>query len=268
MRRVLEIAVLGYTALEMYENSISRAGHSGLQLGAAGYCAPTLCEREYEAQVVNIISNIRERDIKYGRLFKHDTTRPDLNINKVPEQHPACWQPEDEKVDLTSPDGGFTWLDLDRPAFCPVEGYTRELIPHLLTNNSREHVVNWEGADVVPEPPFEDSRARLDRVAAALTSYGLSVSNTTHIGTAMLSETYVHVRWWWILYPSVLQLASAVLPLPTIWYSHRIGAPLWKSSLLAIYYHQIEYLGLKADTSVERRSGMDKAAREKRLRFR
>lgn len=235
----------------MYEDNKSRSGHPSLRLGAAGYCSLTLCEREYEAQVVNGVSESHERGIKFGRLFKHNTTRPDSNMDTIPKQHPTCWQPEDEKVDLTSPDGGFTWLNLEKRAFCPVEGYARELIPHLLSNNSREHVMRCDRADRVPEPPVEDSRARLDHVAAALTSYGLSVSNTTHLGTVILSETYLHVRWWWIVYPSVLQLASAVLLLSTIWYSHRIGALLWKSSLLAVYYHQIEDLGLKADTSVE-----------------
>lgn len=256
------IVVLGYTALKLDYNG---SGQPRLGLGAAGYCALTFCEREYEAQVVSSVSNIRIRDIKYGRLFRLNTTEPDSPISTVARQ-PTCWQPEDEKVDLTSPDEGFTWLDLDRHAFCPVDSYARELIPHLLINNSREHVVHWDRTDGVPDE-VEDSKARLDRVAAALTTYGLSASNTTHLGTVMLSETYLNVRWWWIIYPSVLQLASAVLLLSTIWYSHRIGAPLWKSSLLAIYYHQIEDLGLKGDTSVERLSGMDKAARETKLRF-
>ena len=60
--------------------------------------------------------------------------------------------------------------------------------------------------------------------------------------------------------PALLQVASTVLFIATVVYSHRIGAPIWKSSVLAIWYHAAEDLRGESEIAVERLSDMGKLA--------
>lgn len=58
-----------------------------------------------------------------------------------------------------------------------------------------------------------------------------------------------------------------ILLVLTILYSRRVGAPLWKSSLLAFHYHQLGDSEPKNDPFVERLSGIDTAAQQTTVRL-
>jgi hypothetical protein len=58
----------------------------------------------------------------------------------------------------------------------------------------------------------------------------------------------------------VLELASAILFLSTVFYSRHLRVLIWKSSLLAIYYHQIE--DLQEGRASLLLSDMDKASND------
>jgi hypothetical protein len=66
------------------------------------------------------------------------------------------------------------------------------------------------------------------------------------------------VRWQWIALPALLELGGVVLLLSTILYSRHVKVPIWKSSLLAIYYHQVE--DLRESRAIFLLSEMDKAS--------
>lgn len=105
----------------------------------------------------------------------------------------------------------------------------------------------------------------LENIAAALTSYGLSTSNLTVPGKAFLPQSYVRVRWQWIALPALLELASLVLFLSTVVYSRRIGVPIWKSSLLAVCYHDIKEL--RETERLSLLSDIDKASSSTSVQF-
>jgi hypothetical protein len=107
--------------------------------------------------------------------------------------------------------------------------------------------------------------SKLEGVAAALTSYGLSTSNNAVAGRVFLPQPYVRVRWLWIELPAFLQLASLVLFLSTVVYSRRIGVPTWKSSLLTICYHEVEELHERGRVTLL--SDMDKASSTTSIQF-
>jgi hypothetical protein len=52
-------------------------------------------------------------------------------------------------------------------------------------------------------------------------------------GTAISSESYVHVRWAFAAVPIAVVVACAVFVLVSMWLTRRVGAQLWKSSALA-----------------------------------
>lgn len=101
----------------------------------------------------------------------------------------------------------------------------------------------------------------LEGIAASLTSYGLAQSNNSISGYAFHDEIYVHVRWPWIVLPVVLQVSTIILFIATVIHSRRVGAPVWKSSLLAIWYHRTEESLDDGEAPRERLSDMRKLAR-------
>jgi hypothetical protein len=115
------------------------------------------------------------------------------------------------------------------------------------------------------QPPGTEER--LENIAIALENYGLEKADTKVLGRAYAEESYVQVRWWWILLPTLLQLSTLVLFIITVVYSHLNGVPIWKSSILAIIYHAVEDLDEKKDVAAERLSGMDAVAQMDKVQF-
>lgn len=59
-------------------------------------------------------------------------------------------------------------------------------------------------------------------------------------------ETYVHIRWLWLILPVALVIGTFVLLLTTILKSHHDAGGIWKTSVLATLFH-----GLEEDTRVQ-----------------
>jgi len=102
--------------------------------------------------------------------------------------------------------------------------------------------------------------SELADLATSLTNYGTISSNQNAIGKALSPIVTVRARWQWITLPALLQLASAALFFSTVLYSRYTRVPIWKSSLLAIYYHQID--GLQENKASLLLSDMDKASND------
>jgi hypothetical protein len=84
-------------------------------------------------------------------------------------------------------------------------------------------------------------------------------------GYTVVDETYVRVRWRWIVLPVTLQVLSLVLFISTIIQSKRLGAPIWKSSILAAIYHSIAEKDNEYD--LNRLSSMHNAASTTSVQF-
>ena len=176
-------------------------------------------------------------------------------------------------------------IDPSRRATCPVNNYVNDIQAYLTANitmvlssepdstGSLEKLFMLQNGRLNPRintvgPKSTRSfQKRLENIATALTNYGLETTNETVRGRAYVEETYVKVRWWWILLPALLQLSTLILFITTVVYSHRKGIPIWKSSILAIIYHGVEDLDEKKDLAAERLSGMDAVARMDKVQF-
>ncbi|KAI0832181.1 hypothetical protein F5Y06DRAFT_307492 [Hypoxylon sp. FL0890] len=89
-------------------------------------------------------------------------------------------------------------------------------------------------------------------VAASMTKYlrlyeqtsrmGENRSDTTAIGTAWTDETFVHVRWEWMVLPVVLEGLALAFLIGTIIQSKMSGIALWKSSTLPMLEGKVRSL--------------------------
>jgi len=79
-----------------------------------------------------------------------------------------------------------------------------------------------------------------------------TVSNGTdqgyYAGTARSQETYVHIRWLWLIYPAALVVAALVFVVATMVQTHARGVRHWKDDPLALLCCRVdeEVLGKKS----------------------
>ena len=77
-------------------------------------------------------------------------------------------------------------------------------------------------------------------VATAMTNNLRMKSGTVAIGTAIALETYIYVRWLWLLLPLIMVSLATVLLALTVWQSRRWDIPNWRSSALAAMMHGVQ----------------------------
>jgi hypothetical protein len=64
---------------------------------------------------------------------------------------------------------------------------------------------------------------------------------TTHVhGTASVTETYVQIAWYWLVFPFAMDVCGAMFLLLATIQSRRKGLRPWKSSVLPLLYHGLE----------------------------
>lgn len=90
----------------------------------------------------------------------------------------------------------------------------------------------------------------MDHIATAITNRMRLTSGQMAIGTATSLESYIHVRWKWLLLPMCLILLTAIVLGLTMWQTHVLGLPSWRGNALATMAHGLQGYG---GTTVERR---------------
>ena len=79
-------------------------------------------------------------------------------------------------------------------------------------------------------------------IADSLTKLALDMqSNSTVSGSIVIMLSHVYVRWAWLLFPAILNIASVAYLLTTIWTTHKHNVPLWKTSLVAALFHGVQH---------------------------
>jgi hypothetical protein len=59
-------------------------------------------------------------------------------------------------------------------------------------------------------------------------------------------QTFIKVRWPWVILPCVCYCLGSVFLLLSIWQTQKTGVPIWKNSALAILTHGLDYLALRS----------------------
>ena len=79
-------------------------------------------------------------------------------------------------------------------------------------------------------------------IATSLTNLAFAAEPSHNVvyGQAALPVTHVEVRFEWMILPALLEVAAIVLLVLTKLVTRKTGAPLWKDSLLATFFHGFE----------------------------
>jgi hypothetical protein len=112
----------------------------------------------------------------------------------------------------------------------------------------------------------EDLGALMETVAVSLTDYIRNISSTPQYGTVWGEETYVHIRWLWLILPMTLAPMSLFFLLSAIWISSQGNVKVWKSSILATIFHGLEN-PIGPDIAINRPSEMGEVAKRMRVRL-
>jgi hypothetical protein len=180
-----------------------------------------------------------------------------------------CWQAEGGQNNFTALDKeSFSYFNKSKRAFCGLHLFTGAVEGQLVDESTSKGFIVGENSHFVKRTSYTVGRnstrslsQRLESIAAALTNYGLATMNDTVRGDAYAKESYVHVRWQWIILTAFLELASLVLLVLTIVHSRREDVPIWKSSVLALMYHGVDELHDRGTLASERLSGMELIAK-------
>ncbi|KAJ5087256.1 hypothetical protein N7456_010872 [Penicillium angulare] len=97
-------------------------------------------------------------------------------------------------------------------------------------------------------------------VASTLSSYARQISNSTVLGTAFTTESYVNVRWVYLTLPAALIVFGIALLGLTAFISSHGKSNLWKTSVLPFLYHGLEDVPTTEDDRLESVSKMEKVA--------
>lgn len=80
----------------------------------------------------------------------------------------------------------------------------------------------------------------MNNTAASLSKLSIDFSGRMVAWTAQTAETYVTVRWQWLILPITLVASGLLLFIATMTQTHRCNDSLWRSSLLPVLYGHIE----------------------------
>lgn len=105
-----------------------------------------------------------------------------------------------------------------------------------------------------------------DDFATTMSTAMRSSASTFVNGTAIGSEIYIHIRWPYLVLPSLVVGLAIVFLALTIWRSRQRGVPTWKSSVLASVVHANQAVEEKG-TAVGTISGLEEWAEERQVSF-
>lgn len=109
-----------------------------------------------------------------------------------------------------------------------------------------------------------DISSLFNNLSASMSSYlraqASGVGSQT-LGIAYRDETFVNVRWAWLILPVVLVLMSIVLLAATVWTSTQQRDPVWKSSILAAVYHSLDTRPVQRGPELDTMAQMQLAAK-------
>ncbi|EXJ90956.1 hypothetical protein A1O1_04063 [Capronia coronata CBS 617.96] len=106
----------------------------------------------------------------------------------------------------------------------------------------------------------DDLGALMASFAASMSDHIRNVSAVTETGTAWAMESYIQVRWRWLILPMSLGPASLCSLCAVICISRRREVQVWKSSTLATLFHGLD--NLENGPDLNRQSDMESFSKQ------
>ena len=124
----------------------------------------------------------------------------------------------------------------------------------------------WSGTDtpmvaqLLAESP--DMNETIRNIADSMTeSLRTGANGTTVPGRSYSRTTYIQVEWAWLALPVSLMVMSIILLMIVIMQTHVKGAAVWKSSSLALLFHQLDGWDVPAGSVTDRHT-LERMARK------
>ena len=92
----------------------------------------------------------------------------------------------------------------------------------------------------------------MSNLADAFTQLAIDRYSMPFTGYAISTAPHVHVTWYWLLLPMLLNVSAALFLMLTMWTTRKHDMPLWKNSLVALLA-----CGLEGNRSMQRGSSRD-----------
>ncbi|KGO74166.1 hypothetical protein PITC_022240 [Penicillium italicum] len=141
--------------------------------------------------------------------------------------------------------------------------FNSENIPYTGTDVMQTIALyDFPGCDL---KPAEKLRCAMENVADAISKSfrdaafsSKDKANSSVIGKAMTSMTYVEISWQWIVLPVVVWLLALTTLVGTMWKTNKFKSPTWKNNLLPLLFLYENDLHEKAE-DFESLSGRQRA---------
>lgn len=228
----------------------------------ANLCALSICAKEYDVSVKEGVSSVQvlHEDFGVWYLATSAIAFPYAIWN-------TCWRPTSSPETDWDITGGIDDLsggsvDLPNFEFCGVDSSYYEEIYNLQgtmvnpatlynfssTSNGSSGYWNIPNYDW-GLTSFGSTTARMHNVgmekmianvASSLSAFARKVNKNPIYGIVSTQESYVAVKWEWMILPAVLLAAGIFLLIATALISTRGEVRLWKSSALPLIFHGLE----------------------------
>ncbi|ODM20211.1 hypothetical protein SI65_03264 [Aspergillus cristatus] len=188
-------------------------------------CAVYPCERQYKD---NVYSGSNNR----LRLYKNQQLGPNANTSD-PNLSQVTLVPPNQMEQL-SPSSSYS-----------IEGYTWSKLNTTLTDLlNYYHSLGSPGLNKMTASiigGLDDVDKAMDSMTTSMTDIIRSDTTAFTIpGEAFRDETYIHVRWPWIILPTLSVLFSIFLLISTSITSCRLNVVLWKDSVLPLLMFRLQ----------------------------
>lgn len=120
------------------------------------------------------------------------------------------------------------------------------------------HYIN--GSDHTPQKMFENlAKSMGQRIRA--------VGNGSHTGETYILESYVVVRWPWMILPLIILIAVLLFLIASVVVTRRAGLKVWKESSIAVLFHGLNDESRAPLRGVEKVWQMDQMADSMQMKF-
>ncbi|KAJ5740987.1 hypothetical protein N7493_000859, partial [Penicillium malachiteum] len=233
---------------------------SAVKVVKAKECALSICAREYAVSVTNGVNSVQILHEDYGSWYTGSSPDafPFANGEKSwkPSSNPSTNWSTTGQYDHAS--GGA--LDLANFEFCGVDSsdyarivnlegslrWTFTLEDYSAINSSSGYWKPLVGGRIVNSRTAVQRlnnmglKAMMGNVASSISALARNISNIPIYGVVDTQESYVAVKWEWMILPAILLVTGVLLLIATALISTRREVRLWKSSALPLIFHGLE----------------------------
>ncbi|CAG8947796.1 unnamed protein product [Penicillium salamii] len=240
------LVVVAYVETGYNEDYLHSDFISGIKVEKATECSLELCLLEYEISVENGIPDMITSVLDYGELFWRSRPTP-----SAPWEKTLCWKPTSGPSDtITFENSDPTKADVELSpvefAFCGIS-YKVSIPENVFEGSVIKDYIRRSDGSLESGPPWGDPNTLrigsvgLDLIMSNVTKHmnkeALQINGSDVHGIALAIEVFVEAQWLWLILPIILVVSGTIFITLVILENRKSGRSLWKSSVLAFFYH-------------------------------